>query len=459
MQFNDEIARAVKHQAAIDKNKRKTKEEIDDIISALNTKIKQKQYDFTKSEFIILNKNRKKRFVKQFKELYSAESVLCQCIKHILDKAFKVRYPNRNKSIRMLFGVLTAIKQMSDFTIVRFDFKDYFNSVSAIYVFEKFIRMKLSDRFETDLVYEFSKKTKYAYAGFCTSNVIAEIIAGEFDESLKIALINKGIIFYERYIDDAVIIFNDHIEECEILEVLQKVLESVFRDKSISVQQKCRTQLNNKKFSYISKRNMGNNTASFDYLGYEFWIEPQTKTTEIKYGITQSKRDKYNKRVDKFISCFLDQYHSDFNNIELLRHRIAAFTSRSVYQNKKFNSYIWKVKGLIANYGELRYLLHTKLIENRTRDFLENMVNEAFSRASITIPYFLKGSQGKAGYNLLENMRENKTLLLVKQIGYDDLSLIKLCAQIGINNTDKNGHKRGYGTLVREYLIKTKVGY
>ena len=459
MRFIDEITRAVRHQAANDRNERKTKEEIDDIASALNTKVSDEQYDFTKSEFIVLNQSGKKRFVKQFKDLYSAESVLCQCIKYILDRAFKVRYPNRNKSIRILFGVLTAIKQMSDFTIVRFDFKDYFNSVSAVYVFDKFIRPKLSDRFEIDLLNDFTKKTKYAYAGFCTSNVIAEIIARQFDESLRINLINKGIIFYERYIDDAVIIFNDHIEESEILDILHKILENVFMDKSIDVQPKCKTQLNNNKFNYISKRNIGNNTASFDYLGYEFWIESQANTIEIKYGITQSKRDKYSKRVDDFISCFLDPNHSDYNNTELLRHRIAAFTSRTVYQNKKYHSYVWKVKGFITNYGELRYLLDTGLIENRTKDFLNNMVNEAFNRAFIDVPYFLKGSHGKAGYNLLKNMQENKTLLLVKHIGFDYNSLVRLCTQIGISNTDRNGKRRGYGTLIRDYLIETKVGY
>jgi len=463
MRFNDKIARSVRHQAANDRQTRKTDEEIDDIISEVNTKVAEKQYDFTKSEFFVLSQRRKKRFVKQFKDLYSTESILCQCIKYILDRTFKMRYPNRNKSIKMLFGVLTAIKQMSDFTIVRFDFKDYFNSVSAVYVFEKYIRPKLSDRFEIDLVNEFAEKTKYAYAGFCTSNVIAEIIAKQFDEVLKIDLINKGVIFYERYIDDAVIIFNDHVEVSEIQGTLQNVLEKVFRDKSMNAQTKCKTRLNNNKFNYISRRTMGNVIASFDYLGYEFWIEPQSRTakieSKIKYGITQSKQDKYNRRVDGFISCFLDQYHSDFNNVELLRHKIAAFTSRVVYKNKKYKSYVWKVKGFITNYGELRYLLDTELIESGTKNFLDNMINDAFNRASVPIPYFIKGSQGKAGYNLLENMKVNKTLLLVEHIGYDYPSLAKLCAQIGKGDTDKNGQKRGYGTLVREYLIETEVGY
>ena len=459
MQFDNEIARAVRHQAAIDRETSKTKEEINDVVLVIKTAARDAQYDFSISEPIVLNQNGKKRFVKQFKDFYSAESVLCQCIKQILDRAFKVKYPNRNKSVRMLFGVLTAIKQMSDFTIVKFDFKDYFNSVSAVYVFEKFIKDKLSDRFEINLINEFAKKTKYAYAGFCTSNVIAEIIAKYFDEAVKMAFIDKGILFFERYIDDAVIIFNEYVEDIECRDILQKALESVFKDKTLDVQLKCKTRFNNSKFSYISRRNMGISTVSFDYLGYKFWLSAQDKKTDIKYGITQSKQDKYNKRVDELISYYTNSNHQDYNNLELLRHRIAAFTSRTVYRSRRFYSDVWKARGFITNYGELRYLLGTSHIDSGTEDFLRNMINEAFNRASIAVPYFLIGAHPKSGYNLFENMKVNKTLLLVEHIGYDYPSFARLCAQVNISNTDKNGRKRGYGTLVREYLIKTRVGY
>ena len=87
------------------------------------------------------------------------------------------------------------------------------------------------------------------------------------------------------------------------------------------------------------------------------------------------------------------------------------------------------------------------------------MVENAFQRALLPIPYFLKGSIGKSGYNLFENMKINKTLLFVDRIGYSKHALEELCSQIGINLVDKNGKTRGYGQLVREYLIKVKVGY
>jgi len=458
MRFDNEIARAVRHQAAKDTKSNKTKSEIEDIIDNIKTAIANNQYDFSQSEAIVLNQNGNKRFVKQFID-YSPESILCQCIKQILDRVFRVKYPNRNKSVRSLFGLLTAVKQMSDFTIVKFDFKDYFNSVSAIYVFEKFMKAKLPDRFEIDLIHDFAKKTKYSYAGFSTSNVIAEIIAQNFDNFIMTAFITKGVLFYERYIDDGLIIFNEHIDESECKTILQKALDDVFKDNTIDVMQKCKTRFNYNKFKYISKRGMGSNSVSFDYLGYEFWLKLQGNKTEIKYGITESKREKYNKRLDEFIHCYVDNLHADYNNLNLLRHRIAAFTSRAVYRSQKYRVEVWKVKGFITNYGELRFLLDTSLIESDTDNFLKNMIEEAFVRASMACPYFLKGSQGQSGYNLYENMKKNKTLLLVDHIGYDYDALVELCKQIGISNVDRNGKKRGYGNMVREYLIKTKVGY
>ena len=102
----------------------------------------------------------------------------------------------------------------------------------------------------------------------------------------------------------------------------------------------------------------------------------------------------------------------------------------------------------------------TDLIEKDTENFLKNMVEDAFSRATLPPPYFLKsGPKISNRYNLFGNMKSNNTILLVDRIGYDYKALVKLCKSIEIPTTDANGTHRGYGTLVRDYLIKVKVGY
>lgn len=457
MYFEKEIERAVRHQASLDKQISKTQEEIKSITTNIKDLIKNSKYDFSDYSSIVLKQNGKKRFIKRYKDLYSTESILCQCIKQILDRAFKVQYPNRNKTIKSIFGFLSAIKQMSEFTIIKFDFKDYFNSLSAIYIFEKILKLKLLDRFEANLVKEFVYKTKYSYAGFNTSNVMAEIISKYFDEAIRQKFISKGILYFERYIDDSILILNRHIEENNIKIMLNEILQEIFHDNNINTNYKCKTSFNDEKFQYISKQSLSDSLDVIDFLGYEFGFSLKGNKVDIKYGITKDKRDKYNNRLDKLIFCYSNNPNN--KNLELLRHMIIFFTSRTVYINKRFRSNIWKVKGFISNYGELRYLLGTGFIEEDTEQFLKNMVDDAFVRAKISKPYFLKNCQSVSGYNLFNNMKANKTILLVEYIGYNYDSLVNLCKKIDIKDIDINGKKRGYGNLVRDYLIKVKVGY
>ena len=257
MRFKDEITRAIKHQMAIDKNPvPKTEDEIAAINESVLAAFEASDYSFLTSEPSTLSKNGKKRYIKKFTGVYSPESILCQCIKQILDRVFRVRYPNRNKSVRRLFDTLKAVHQMSDFTIIKYDFKDYFNSVSAPYVFEKYLKEKLTDRFEIDLIKKFVEETRYTYAGFSTSNVIAEIIARQFDIAIKLAFADKGVLFFERYIDDSFLVSNEHIDEQECHNLLQSTLLKIFHDNSVKVVPKCNTKFNNSKFVHISRRDL-----------------------------------------------------------------------------------------------------------------------------------------------------------------------------------------------------------
>ena len=418
-------------------------------------------FHFDKMETLHLNQNGKKRIVKQYRDLLSVENILSIYIKKLLDRKFRVTYPNRNKIIKSLFNIISAIVQMENFTIVRFDFKDYFNTISSKYVFEKYIKDRISNRNELYLVKNYVEATKFAYAGLCTSNVIAEIISRYFDKNLYQSLLSHGIIFYERYIDDGILIFNDHVEKDEIIDILHKTISKVFKDNSIKCR-KCKTKFNLKKFQYVSKQNLSPriNTA-VNFLGYEFFFSKNSNVNKIdsiiKYGIADEKRKKYEKKLDKLISFYTQAREQNPQELELLRHRIATFSSRQVYITHHKNQNTWHVKGFISNYGELRFFLKAGLLESKTEYFLRNMILDAFKRAKL-MPYFLKGDSS-GSYNLYTNMKLNKTFLFVQNIGYDYQSLVKLCKKIGINNLTSDYRRRNYNSLVKEYLIKVKVGY
>lgn len=467
MGFEDVIKRAVGHiNASADVADKKSPEEMIALISKIIENVKNQSYDFTSAQSLILNQDGKRRLVKSF-DAFSCEDVLCHCVKQILDKTFSVKYPNRNKSVRALFDIMKSVRQMSEFTIIKFDFKDYFNSVSSIYVFEKYIDSELETRFETDLIKDFVEQTRYAYAGLCTSNVISEIIAQKFDEKIKMVFSGDGLLFFERYIDDSIIVLNKHISEDRCAEILTQALNEVYHSAIIGTKTRCKTRFNNRKFVYISRRTLTGSVCCVDFLGYEFALRLNNAKVELKCGITETKKKKYNKRMDEFIAAYKGKgtVPGEEGDLELLRHRVAAFTQRTVYASKHFNSSQWKVKGFIANYGELRYLIDTPIIDSNTKTFLSDMVEKAFYRAELPLPYFIKGAVGKKGYSLLENLKYNKTMLLVDHIGVDRNTLEKMCQKIGItltvraNGSDDSQRNKGYGELVRDYLIKTKVGY
>lgn len=447
-----EFQKIIEYQNSIKlKRDRKSEEELVNILETIKKSYENKNYDFSKYSNITLNQDGKKRKVKLYKE-FSCEEVLCIYLKRLLDRQFHVKYPNRNKFIHSLFDTLNAVKDMNDYTIIKFDFEDFFNSVSSLYIYKKFIEDASLERYQKDLICDFVNKTRYTYAGFNTSNILCEIVANYFDERLKLYFNNYGLIFYRRYIDDGILIFNRYISYSECIQIINNTIKSVFYDSMIDCIIECKTKLNETKTRYISKRELEKIQTSkeFDFLGYLFRLNFSNRKTNFEYGITQKKIDKYSHKIHEI----LKEYNRDSNrDIELLRHQIRAFTSRTVYRITKYKTDIWKTKGFISNYCELRYYMD-KLIPD-TDKFLRNAVKESFHRNNIPIPYFLKGNDDESVYSIYNNLMCSRTLLFVELIGIKMSTIQKMCRQVRvISHVDKS-----YDGLVRDYLIKVKVGH
>lgn len=439
-----------------------TAEELSELVSSA---LANKTYKFSETERRVLNQNGHKRIIKQFNNTNIIEQVLCLVVKWILDRNFKIQYPNRNKICRSLFDILPSAVRMHGFTIVRFDFKNYFNSVSSQYVFHKYISPKISSRDEYELISNYVDNTEYAFAGLRPSNSIAEIIAKAFDNELQILLRNEGLIFYERYIDDTIIILNKSITQADIDKYINIALQKVYYDKRITKSRDCKRNsvcLNRNKYQYLSTKTFPNpSKQKFNFLGYEFQIEKNNTQKKAKgytltYGITQEKRDKSLRRIMSLIrSCQKPnstELMTEDSKLILLHHRLRNFISRQVYVKDEYQSHTWKVKGFITNYGELRFKLGTNQIDSDTVSFLEDSIKQAFEKLNISNPPPYVNSKC---FNLSNHMSKNRTILLHPRIGYSLQSLRKLCDEIAIPQVNE----KTYQQLVREYLIKVKVGY
>lgn len=255
--------------------------------------IGKKNYDFSNYEKNVITQQRKKRMVYNFPSL-STESVVCQYLKRQLDKVFHINYASRSKIINVLFNILPVIKDMNDFIIVRADFKSFFDRVLTRHVYNQYICASLMNRSDKEMLKRYVVQFKYCYAGLCLSNGLTEIICRDFDERIKAKLSANGLFFYERYVDDILIIMNKYISQSQFLENINAVIKDVFGE--------CPVELNMSpgKFSYISRRNLST-VQEFNFLGYEYQIRQDTinKKICILYGISEKKRKKYTGIIER----------------------------------------------------------------------------------------------------------------------------------------------------------------
>lgn len=93
-------------------------------------KIQNNMIDFnTNISKIYLKKDNSKRLIYNVSK-DSEAYIAFKYLKRRLDVIKNVKYPNRNRVTRKVFSLISNIDCLSDYTIVKFDFKNYFNSIS-----------------------------------------------------------------------------------------------------------------------------------------------------------------------------------------------------------------------------------------------------------------------------------------------------------------------------------------
>ena len=357
-----------------------TEDEIDDWCEECRYAIQTETYDFSSFSREVYSQSGKKRVIYSFPKL-SVENMLSHYLKQQLDRAFHIKYASRRKIINLLFNTLVATKNMNDFVIVRADFKSFFDSVKSEYVYEKYILPSIIKREDKQLLEKYVENFKYCYAGLCLSNGMTEIVCKDFDIVLKARLSEYGVFFYERYVDDMLIMFNNYISENRIKNIIRETIIEVFGS--------CPVRLSSSpgKFSYISRRNLVS-SQNFNFLGYEFFILKtvngrRDEIIDFEYGIAEKKRTKYSNMIERaFINYKLT------GNDEVFRQQLKIFSSRVVIARQILGSnFDWLTKGVIANYNELQNVCHYLNVDTKT--FLSDLFYQLLRKYDIKRPYFL----------------------------------------------------------------------
>lgn len=424
-----------------------TEDEIDDWCEECRYAIQTETYDFSSFSREVYSQSGKKRVIYSFPKL-SVENMLSHYLKQQLDRAFHIKYASRSKIINLLFNTLVATKNMNDFVIVRADFKSFFDSVKSGYVYEKYILPSIIKREDKQLLEKYVENFKYCYAGLCLSNGMTEIVCKDFDIVLKARLSEYGVFFYERYVDDMLIMFNNYISENRIKNIIRETIIEVFGS--------CPVRLSSSpgKFSYISRRNLVS-SQNFNFLGYEFFILKtvngrRDEIIDFEYGIAEKKRTKYSNMIERaFINYKLT------GNDEVFRQQLKIFSSRVVIARQILGSnFDWLTKGVIANYNELQNVCHYLNVDTKT--FLSDLFYQLLRKYDIKRPYFLpkRTSNEESIYNLYSNMKRNRSLLFEESIGVPKEVVLEWIHKI---DPFYSAYGKDYYRIVVEYLEMIKI--
>jgi len=357
---------------------------------------------------------------------YSLTELSIKYLKKRLDIVFDIKYSDRNKIMRKLFNLIENINALDDYTIYRFDIKDFFDSVDAKIIFEKYILNSKLNQFEKNILKRLFSTYNYCFAGLPTSNALTEIAGHKFDEMIQFNLKNNGMIFYSRYVDDGLIIFNKKVTKEKIEEQLKGALKNCFNEN---------IEFNIDKEKYFTKKDK---KECFIYLGYKF---ERTKDYHFIFGIDEEKMNKYKKKINEIVKEYLVNL-----NIELFRQRLNYFISRIVFYNNDNSRYSslgnWDVMGLSSNYCLLRkYIKEHKLVRNTEKFLKSEIIIEVNRETHGDLPYFSRKS-GKDCYSLEYGIKKNKSIVFHPNIGWSQEYLKDKILKLGyVSSLDKKSYR------------------
>ena len=135
----------------------------------------------------------KKRLIATYDDM-SVEYFLSVYVAQLLKKQINFDIPKFHSTAETFINNLQKISNIKKFTIIQFDFIDFFNSHSQEYIYKKFLSKFKLDSIEKILLENYFYSVPFSFAGLMPSNTIAEIIYHKIKESLISNLKNYNLI-------------------------------------------------------------------------------------------------------------------------------------------------------------------------------------------------------------------------------------------------------------------------
>lgn len=419
--ITNELKKYVKRQCAI--NNITDKAVIENITNRVMSDYTNKNYDFaSKLKFKKIVYWNKKRLLAYFDNPLSVEFILSKYITRIIKEKSKVKTMSFHNMAKSIIDGISSIKSNQNFTIVKFDFVDYFNSLPSEYIYKKFLSKLDFNQEEKTLVENYSNAIPYCFAGLTPSTVIAgEVVSQKFSELLKFNFKNQQLIKCLHYGDDFILLFNNHISNDEVIKILKQTEKEMFFDESISIKHKNKVKIhiNSEKYKYISKNDL---PTTLEFLSYEFTIFEKNDKLDYQIGLSPLFKVLQYDKLKKLIS-------NNYENVEKLRILLKFHSRRFVFQNK---SVINGLQLVSLNYTQDKHLMRKNIskIEQNSLLFYKNSILNIFNELNIPIPYYLKDNNEFSGYSLYGNLLKNRTIVIHPKIGLNKQALLRIIQKI-----------------------------
>lgn len=271
------------------------------------------------------------------------DRIVFEVLKTSLNTKLKIKFNHRNSNI---YSLVDFLKNNTKITVFRLDIEKFFDNIP-----KNLLLKKLKNNFsispeEYHIIKQFLKYNKKGIPqGIGLSSLLAEYYLLDLDSELK--KLSPKLAFFNRYVDDIIIIFNGKLKSQE-LNFINQNIETTIKKYHLNL---------NKDKSLLPA------SSNFEFLGYQFNLQYD------KWNLTDISNLKKEKIKNK-INFIFSQYSSNNNygllNLRLkyiiwsstLKKRILKISNKGIIYSRKY----YLPMGIFYNYKFLSEKVVSKSI-------------------------------------------------------------------------------------------------